>query len=100
MVSMDILHTAQGASEQHASLEQQAPLIEMRNLTKHFKGFTLDALTFTVEAGQVVGFIGQNGAGKSTIIKTLLGLTRADGERHGYWGPPATIFRLQRLEPR
>lgn len=79
MVSMDILHTAQGASEQHASLEQQAPLIEMRNLTKYFKGFPLDALTFTVEASQVVGLIGQNGAGKSTTIKTLLGLTRADG---------------------
>lgn len=97
---MDISHTAQGASEQHASLEQQAPLIEMRNLTKHFKGFTLDALTFTVEAGQMVGLLAKTELASPLPLKRCSDLSVQMGERHGYWGPPATIFRLQRLEPR
>ena len=41
-----------------------APLIEARNITKHYDGFTLQGVSLTVEPGQIVGFIGQNGAGK------------------------------------
>lgn len=55
-----------------------APLIEARGITKHYDGFTLQGVSLTVEPGQIVGFIGQNGAGKSTTIKALLGLTRID----------------------
>lgn len=55
-----------------------APLIEARGITKHYDGFTLQGVSLTVEPGQIVGFIGQNGAGKSTTIKALLGLTHID----------------------
>ena len=57
--------------------------IEVQGLHKAFKskGKAVKALadvTFKVESGQSVGFIGQNGAGKSTSIKILFGALRAD----------------------
>ena len=52
--------------------------IEIRNLTKTFPGFRLDSLSLTLPGGCILGLIGENGAGKSTTIKLLLGMTRPD----------------------
>ena len=50
-------------------------IIKVDNLTKHFKHFTaVNNLSFTVNQGDVYGFLGQNGAGKSTTIRMLLTL--------------------------
>ena len=65
-----------------------APLVEARGLTKHFKGFDLQGVSLTVEPGQIVGFIGQNGSGKSTTIKALLGLIKRDGGSATMLGTP------------
>jgi len=52
-------------------------MISVENLTKRYGAVTaLDGLSFTVEPG-VVGLVGANGAGKSTMIKILLGLLPA-----------------------
>jgi ABC-2 type transport system ATP-binding protein len=40
--------------------------ISVRNLCKQFKDFYLDNVSFNVPKGRIVGFIGENGAGKST----------------------------------
>jgi len=49
--------------------------IEVHELTRRFGGFTaVDAITFDVRAGEVFGFLGANGAGKTTAIKMLIGL--------------------------
>ena len=56
-----------------------APLIEAHGLTKHYQDFSLQGVDLTVNEGEIVGFVGQNGAGKSTTIKALLGLTALDG---------------------
>ena len=40
--------------------------LEVRDLTKHYKNFTLDRLSFDLPMGSVLGLIGENGAGKST----------------------------------
>lgn len=53
-------------------------LIEATGLTKHYGGFSLDGVNLTVDDGEVVGFVGKNGAGKSTTIKALLGLIGVD----------------------
>lgn len=51
------------------------PVIEVQHLSKHFTGFkAVDDLSFTVNEGDVYGFLGQNGAGKSTTIRMLLSL--------------------------
>lgn len=50
-------------------------VITVKNLTKEFKDVTaVSDLSFTVAAGEVYGFLGQNGAGKSTTIRMLLTL--------------------------
>jgi ABC-type multidrug transport system ATPase subunit len=55
------------------------PVIAVKNLSKHFGEIkAVDDLSFTVPAGQVYGFLGQNGAGKSTTIRMLLTLIRPD----------------------
>ena len=66
-----------------------AALIEARGLTKHYDGFSLEGVDLVVNEGEVVGFVGQNGAGKSTTIKALLGLIRVDGGE-GSSAPRAT----------
>ncbi|HET7014050.1 MAG TPA: ATP-binding cassette domain-containing protein [Streptosporangiaceae bacterium] len=53
--------------------------IEVRELRKRFgPTLALDGMTFTVEPGQVTGFVGPNGAGKSTTMRVILGLDAAD----------------------
>ena len=52
--------------------------IEIKNITKHYDGFTLDNISFNVPKGSIMGFIGQNGAGKSTTINTILNIIKAD----------------------
>ncbi|MEO6612550.1 MAG: ABC transporter ATP-binding protein [Chitinophagaceae bacterium] len=52
-------------------------IIQVRHLTKDFKDVkAVNDLSFTVGAGQVYGFLGQNGAGKSTTIRMLLTLIK------------------------
>lgn len=52
-------------------------IIEVRELTKSFNEITaVDNLTFTVNEKEVYGFLGENGAGKSTTIRMLLSLIR------------------------
>lgn len=50
--------------------------VEIKNLTKTFPGFTLDNVSLAVPGGAILGLIGENGAGKSTTIKCLLGMLR------------------------
>ena len=53
--------------------------IEIRGLTKRFPGFTLDGLDLALPSGCILGLIGENGAGKSTTLKLLLGMLKPDG---------------------
>jgi ABC-2 type transport system ATP-binding protein len=49
--------------------------IDVRDLTKRFGAFTaVDRVSFTVKRGEIFGFLGANGAGKSTTIRMLCGL--------------------------
>ena len=52
--------------------------IEIRNLTKHYVGFSLENLNLTLPSGCIMGLVGENGAGKSTTIRMLLGMARPD----------------------
>lgn len=51
------------------------PLLELHNITKSFGGLTaLSNLSFHVDAGEVVGLLGDNGAGKSTTVNLISGI--------------------------
>jgi ABC-2 type transport system ATP-binding protein len=59
-------------------------VIEATNFTKKFGSFTaVDNITFNVEKGEIFGFLGANGAGKTTAMKMLTGLLMpTSGEAH------------------
>ena len=52
--------------------------IELSGVTKRYDGFTLDNVSFSVPVGSIMGFIGQNGAGKSTTIRAILNIIDID----------------------
>lgn len=66
-------------------------ILEVSNLRKEYKDFTLNNISFTLEKGYIMGFIGPNGAGKSTTIKLIMNLLRRDS---GY----IKIFGLDNLK--
>ena len=54
------------------------PAIEVKNLTKIFGDFVaVDNISFTVQKGEIFGFLGANGAGKTTAMKMLIGISKA-----------------------
>ena len=67
------------------------PILQIDHLTRHYPSFTLDDVSFAVEPGSIMGLIGENGAGKSTTLKLILGLIRCDSGT-------ITLFGQQRQE--
>jgi len=58
-------------------MKEREKVIEVRDLVKRFGSFTAnDHLTFDVFRGEIFGFLGANGAGKTTAIRILCGLSR------------------------
>lgn len=53
--------------------------IEIKNLCKSYTGFKLDNISLNLPEGCIMGLIGENGAGKSTIIKLILNIVKSDG---------------------
>jgi ABC-2 type transport system ATP-binding protein len=63
-------------------MSDTGPVLVTENLTKKYGEFTaLDNLSITVNRGQILGFIGHNGAGKTTAIRILVGLARPTSGR-------------------
>jgi len=52
--------------------------LEVKGLTKAYKDFKLDDVTFTLPSGCIMGLVGENGAGKSTTIKLILDMIEKD----------------------
>lgn len=54
-------------------------MLSIRDLKKHYENFDIENVSFDIPKGAVVGLIGENGAGKSTVIKCILGAVHPDG---------------------
>lgn len=54
------------------------PVVQMENVVKRYRDFELDRVGFDLARGCITGLLGQNGAGKTTIIRLLLGLIHQD----------------------
>lgn len=75
------------------------PLIQVTNLYKQFRNVhAVNALSFTVNEGDVYGFLGQNGAGKSTTIRMLLTLIKPTGGNIELFGLKLNTHRSQILQ--
>lgn len=53
-------------------------VVKVEKLNKKFPNFELKDISFSLEEGHIVGFVGRNGAGKSTTIKSMLGMVNKD----------------------
>ena len=63
-------------------------MIRLKNVEKHYKGFDLNC-SLEVKPGRITGLVGQNGSGKSTTFKAVLGLIRTDGGMAEVFGKQA-----------
>lgn len=63
-------------------------LCDIRNLSKSYPSFVLSDISFELNAGRIIGFIGRNGAGKTTAIKSVLGFVHPDCGEIYYFGLP------------
>jgi ABC-type multidrug transport system ATPase subunit len=74
-------------------------VIKVENISKHFGSLkAVDGLSFEVQAGQVFGFLGQNGSGKSTTIRMLLSLIHPSSGNIELFGKSIQKSRASILE--
>ena len=73
------------------------PLRVSRLAKQYAGGRGVNDIGFTVQPGSVTGFIGVNGAGKSTTLKCIMGLTQADAGEVVIFGAPASFEARQKL---
>ena len=55
--------------------------IELTHVCKAFPGFAIQDLSLAVPSGTICGLVGENGAGKTTAIRLMLGVLRPDSGR-------------------
>ena len=63
-------------------------VLNVQGLCKQYPGFSLKDVSFSLEPGQIVGFIGRNGAGKTTTLKAMLQMIRPDAGSVSFFGLP------------
>ncbi|MEM7547648.1 MAG: ribosome-associated ATPase/putative transporter RbbA [Pseudomonadota bacterium] len=79
----------QGMSDQPPPPDTGEPVIMARGLTKRFGDFTaVDQVDFSIHRGEIFGFLGSNGCGKSTTMKMLTGLLPASSGEALLFGRP------------
>ena len=77
---------------------KMADIIVAKNLSKQFNEIkAVDDLSFSVPEGKIYGFLGQNGAGKSTTIRMLLTLISPSGGEIGIFGMDLKRYRKEIL---
>lgn len=65
---------------------QNAPALEIKGLRKEYSDFVLEGMDLTIERGKIMGLVGENGAGKTTAMKAMLGIIKADGGTVRFFG--------------
>ncbi|WP_339722712.1 ABC transporter ATP-binding protein [uncultured Paraglaciecola sp.] len=69
--------------------------IHLENVSKHFSYFDLKNINLALPTGQIMGFVGANGAGKSTTIRIIMGLMQADSGTATVLGQTMPKFQTQ-----
>ena len=79
---------------------KEKPIIETQNLTKFYgEQVAVDGLSFTIQEGEIFGFLGPNGSGKTTTLLMLLGLTEpSDGwAKVAEFDPTREAIKVKRI---
>ena len=77
-------------------VEAGTPIVELDNVSRRFgKSYAVRDVSLTVHAGEVLGLVGDNGAGKSTIVKMISGYIAPTAGVIRFMGRPTT-FRSPR----
>jgi len=63
-------------------------IVSVQNLAKEYPSFRLNGVSFVLERGKITGFIGRNGSGKTTTIKSMLNLVHPNRGEISYFGKP------------
>jgi ABC-2 type transport system ATP-binding protein len=72
--------------------------LRIEGLTKSYGDLlALDGVSFTVEPGEIFGFVGSNGAGKTTTMRIVLGVLSSDGGRVEWDGRPIDLDARRRI---
>src|SRR6185312_16392694 len=75
-----------------SEIDTAEPLLRLRNIEKHFGAVqALAGVDFDVPAGEVTALVGDNGAGKSVLVKTIAGIHEADSGEIFWEGKPVHI---------
>lgn len=70
-------------------------VLEVKHLCKHYPSFTLKEVNFSLEKGKITGFIGRNGAGKSTTLNSLLHFVHPDNGEILFWGEDVSVREME-----
>ena len=65
-------------------------IVKVQDLVKKYPSFELKKITFGLESGRITGFIGRNGSGKTTTIKSMLNLVHSDSGMISFFDEPLT----------
>ena len=72
-------------------MSTEQPLLEARELVKRYSGRTVvDRVSFSVHAGEIVGLLGRNGAGKTTSFRISIGMIKSEGGTVSFDGRDVT----------
>lgn len=63
-------------------------IVKVQDLVKRYPSFELKKITFGLESGRITGFIGRNGSGKTTTIKSMLNLVHPDSGMISFFDEP------------
>jgi len=61
-------------------------ILEIKNVTKSYKDFKIDDISFNLEKGYIMGFVGANGTGKTTTIKLIMNLIKKQSGQINIFG--------------
>lgn len=71
--------------------------LEVTGLCKQYENFALDNVTFSLEQGTITGLVGRNGAGKTTILRSILGAAHIDAGTISFLGKPIDAQTKQEI---
>jgi ABC-2 type transport system ATP-binding protein len=79
-------------------VQMEEMVLRMSDVTKQYPAFTLDRVSLDIPRGYIMGFVGRNGAGKSTTIKCMTDIIRADSGEMEWFGQTGSRMPLEMKE--